>query len=274
GDLAAGGVREWLLADGLGGYAMGTVCGLRTRRYHGLLVVSGETPSIRHVGLAALDPVVTLPSGSAIRLGTHEWASGAVAPDGYRFLQDFTLVDGLPSWRWRIGDVVVERELAMIHGQPSVAVVHRLLAGSATLTLEALCTWRDAHGERHAGGGELPMAAASGGVVIAGAFRLARPGGRGRGGGDQRGPERAGAAARTRARAGRGAAAPGSLVYAGSSTEARGPGRGLPGWARAGNLAGSPPRPVTGVAAARQRARWVVAAATPADGTGAALALA
>ncbi|MGH9285944.1 MAG: glycogen debranching enzyme N-terminal domain-containing protein, partial [Acidimicrobiales bacterium] len=66
GDLAAAASREWLVADGRGGFAMGTVAGLRSRRYHGLLVAAadgvggpGPAPPIkRHLGLAALDPVV------------------------------------------------------------------------------------------------------------------------------------------------------------------------------------------------------------------------
>src|SRR5207253_2372063 len=101
-------------------------------------------------------------SGARVRLGVHEWAGadgagGTVAPDGYRFLERFDLVDGLPRWRWRVGDIVVERELAMVYGQPSVAVLHRLVAGpdGVRLTLEALCTWRDAHGERTASNGPL-----------------------------------------------------------------------------------------------------------------------
>src|SRR6266511_2579756 len=104
GSLAEGAQREWLVPDGRGGYAMGTVCGLRTRRYHALLVVSGETPAARHVGLVSLDPVLTLPSGATVRLGVHEWSSGAVEPRGHRLLERFDLVDGLPRWRWRIGN--------------------------------------------------------------------------------------------------------------------------------------------------------------------------
>ena len=64
--------REWLLPDGRGGYAMGTVAGLRTRRYHALLVVAGATVAQRHVGLVTLDPVLVLPSGATVRLGAHE----------------------------------------------------------------------------------------------------------------------------------------------------------------------------------------------------------
>ncbi|MGH3549141.1 MAG: amylo-alpha-1,6-glucosidase [Pseudonocardiaceae bacterium] len=174
--LAEGGDREWLVADGCGGYAMGTVCGLRTRRYHGLLVPAVGGPATRHFGLVALDPVLMLPSGASVRLATHEWAGGAVAPTGHTYLESFDLDDGLPRWRWRVGDVVLECELAMRHGASSVAVVHRLLAGGpCRLVVEALVTWRDAHGERFSGG-PLPVERVDGGAVVEGSFRLRGPG--------------------------------------------------------------------------------------------------
>ena len=176
GSLTEGASREWLVADGRGGYAMGTVAGLRTRRYHALLVVAGDRPARRHVGLVALDPVVELPSGAQVRLATHEWVSGAVSPAGHVQLERFDLTHGLPRWRWRLGDVVVERELAMVPGRSTLGVVHRLRAGGPVrLRLEALCTWRDAHGERY-GDGPLPTEPTADGVEVAGAYRLAGPG--------------------------------------------------------------------------------------------------
>src|SRR5690242_17521106 len=141
GDLSAGAAREWLVPDGTGGYAMGTVSGLRTRRYHGLLVVAEPgQPARRHLGLAALDPVLSWGAGNTVSLATHEWSGGAISPQGHTVLERFELVDGLPRWRWRIGDVVVERELAMIHGRSHLAVVHRLVSapGPVTVTLKAL----------------------------------------------------------------------------------------------------------------------------------------
>src|SRR5262252_8652613 len=144
--LDEGGRREWLVPDGLGGYAMGTVAGLRTRRYHGLLVVSGDVPARRMLALAALDPVLTLPSGARLRLACHEWSSGAVDPTGHALLESFELRDGLPIWRWRVGEVVLERVVAAWYGHPAITVEHRLVAGGpVTLSLEPLCTWRDAH---------------------------------------------------------------------------------------------------------------------------------
>ena len=176
GSLDEGTRREWLVPDGRGGYAMGTVSGLRTRRYHGLLVVAGDLPARRMMGLVSLDVVLRMPGGTSVSLATHEWASGVVAPAGHRLLESFRLRDGLPTWRWRVGDVVLERTIAARHGAGGVAVVHRLLAGHGVhLTIEALCTWRDVHGERYAGGG-LRVDKTADGVVVEDAYRIAGPG--------------------------------------------------------------------------------------------------
>ncbi|HEX6871917.1 MAG TPA: glycogen debranching enzyme N-terminal domain-containing protein, partial [Micromonosporaceae bacterium] len=174
GSLDAGARREWLLTDGRGGYAMGTASGLRTRRYHGLLVVASGVPARRHVALVSLDPIVVLESGAQVRLATHEWASAVVAPQGHELLASFEVADGLPTWRWRIGDVVLERTVAMRHGEPGVAVVHTLVAGGPVrLVVEPLCTWRDGHGERAAG--DLPVEHTGDGFVVAGAYRVRGP---------------------------------------------------------------------------------------------------
>jgi predicted glycogen debranching enzyme len=172
GTLEESASREWLVADGVGGYAMGTVAGLRTRRYHGLLAVAVDGPANRMLGLAALDPVVV--SGDArFRLATDEWGSGTVDPRGHELLVSFDLADGVPRWRWQIGGIVVEREIAMVHGAPVVAIVHRLVAADRPVRLELtpLCTWRSVHGGRHADG---PPAidVTAGGFVFEGAYRV------------------------------------------------------------------------------------------------------
>jgi predicted glycogen debranching enzyme len=265
--LAEGGDREWLVADGCGGYAMGTVCGLRTRRYHGLLVVAVAGPSARRLGLVALDPVLTLPSGASVRLGVHEWSGGAVAPAGHTFLQSFDLDDGLPRWRWRVGEVVLERELAMRHGSASLAVVHRLLAGGPVhLSLEALVTWRDAHGERHAGA-PLGVAPCDGGAVVEGSFRLRGPGWAGAGNWYR------GVHARLEAQ--RGLNADEDVWLAGQfAAELSSAGDSLPVSAWAGELTIEPPPAPEVVAAARDRARNLVATANPTDEVAARLVLA
>lgn len=268
GHLSEGVLREWLVPDGCGGYAMGTVSGLRARRYHALLVVSGDTPAVRRVGLASLDPVLTLPSGATVRLGTHEWSSGVVDPGGHTHLERFDLDDGLPRWRWRVGEVVLERVLAMAHGRPNLAVVHRLVAGGPVrLSLDALCTWRDAHGERSAAGPPPVVTPVSDGVVIEGAYRLAGPGWVSAG--------QWWHGVHYREEAARGLPAEEDLWHAGSfGAVLPGPGARLAVCAWAGELDLRPEPATTTIAAARRRNREVVATAQPADAVDATLALA
>ncbi|WP_436536970.1 amylo-alpha-1,6-glucosidase [Actinoplanes sp. HUAS TT8] len=251
-DLTSGSTREWLLPDGLGGYAMGTVTGLRTRRYHGLLIVAGATPASRMLGLASLDAVVTLPSGARVRLGCHEWSSGVVEPRGHELLSSFALIDGVPRWRWRIGDVVIEREIATVHGRAAVSVVHRQVAGGpAQITLEALCAWRDAHAEQ---GSSIAVAAAADGCVVEGAYRIAGPGFASAGEWFR--------GVRYREEAARGLQDQENLWYAGSFHSSLESPVEVLAWA--GDLSTPPPAGVA-VDAARRRNRELVATADPAD---------
>jgi predicted glycogen debranching enzyme len=266
GSLPEGGDREWLVPDGLGGYAMGTVCGLRTRRYHGLLVVADGTGGGRRLGLAALDPVLVLDSGQRVPLGVQEWRSGTVDPAGHTYLERFDLTDGLPRWRWRVGHTVLERELAAEHGLPATAVVFRLLAGGPVrLEVEALCTWRDSHAQRF-GGDPLRADHDSDGVVIEDAYRLRGPGW------EPGGNWYLGVHAREEAE--RGLGADEDLWYAGRFAATLRTGETLLVSAGAGDLGRRPPPATAVIAAARRRAGEIVNRADPADEVDAALALA
>ena len=119
GSLDEAAAREWLVTDGLGGYAMGTAAGLRTRRYHGLLVPAVGGPASRMLGLVSLEPVLVV-GDARFQLATDEWAAGVISPRGNELLVTFDLDDGVPRWRWQIGDLVVERELAMTQDRKSV----------------------------------------------------------------------------------------------------------------------------------------------------------
>jgi predicted glycogen debranching enzyme len=268
GRLDEGAAREWLVPDGRGGYAMGTVSGLRTRRYHGLLVVADRTPARRRLALASLDPVVTLASGAQVRLAVHEWADGTLAPQGHALLESFDLTDRLPRWRWRIGDVVIERELAMTHGRPAVAVVHRLISGGpVTLRLEALVTWRDVHAERTVADPPPRVTPAEGGCVVEDAYRLTGPGFE-TGGAWWRGVHH-------REEAARGLQPREDIWYAGSFvTELPRAGSEAHVSAWAEDLDVLPPPAADVVTAARRRNRAVVVEARPADPATGTLALA
>jgi predicted glycogen debranching enzyme len=190
-DPTSAACTEWLLTDGVGGYAMGTACGLRTRRYHGLLVVATEggtpvtragTVAERHLALAALDPVLIIggeagAAGTRTRLATDEWAGGALDPVGAVLLSGMEVRPGSVLHRWTVGDVVLERELAMVRGRSAVAVRHRVLRapGPVRLELTALGTWRTAHGDRDAGGPDLLVEPGPDGATVEGSWRLRGP---------------------------------------------------------------------------------------------------
>jgi predicted glycogen debranching enzyme len=261
--LAGGAHREWLLPDGAGGFAMGTASGLRTRRYHALLVVPDATTGERRVGLVSLDAVVSLSGGPTIALSTHEWAARVTAPTGHHHLEAFELVEGLPCWRWRIGDLVLERELAMASGRPSLAVVHRLVSAPAPVRVDltAMCTWRPAGDSRGASGPPPSVTPVSDGAVIDNAYRLAGAGWRSRG--------EWWYGAYTRADGGTE-----DLWRAGSFTATLEPGEVMEVSAWAGDLRRRPHRATAVLGAARRRARAVVVAAKPTDSVDATLALA
>ncbi|MGZ4792957.1 MAG: amylo-alpha-1,6-glucosidase, partial [Ilumatobacteraceae bacterium] len=130
----------------------------------------------RRLALAALDPVLVF-DDRRVELATREWQSGAIAPHGHEYLAGFELIEGVPRWTWQVDDVVLEAEVAMVHGRPAVGIVHRLLHASRPIRLElrAVATWRDVHGERTASG-EPPVAVTSDGFVFDGAYRVRGPG--------------------------------------------------------------------------------------------------
>ena len=264
GSVAAdgGAEHEWLVTDGLGGFAAGTAPGLRTRRCHALLTVAEPQTAVRRVGLAALDLTLTLPSGAHVPLHTHEWQSGAVAPQGHRHLESFSLADGLPRWRWRVGDIVIERELAMAHGSSSLGVVHRVVSAPEPvgLAVAAMCTWRDAHGERYAGGPPLRTTHLGDGVLVEDAYRLAGPGWQPAGG------WHLGAYLREEA-------ATEDLWLAGTFVDRVAPGGISEISAWAGSPQQRPPAASVVIAAARERAHALITAAK-ADGYAATLVLA
>src|SRR6266700_333912 len=97
--------REWLLTNGLGGYASGTVAGVATRRYHGLLVAALPAPHGRTVMLNHLAEQVRLPDGALVRFGGAEWAAGSLELYGTGHLKEFRLDSGIPVWRYEVGGV-------------------------------------------------------------------------------------------------------------------------------------------------------------------------
>lgn len=146
GDQANAARREWLVTNGLGGFAAGTVAGINSRRYHGLLVAALRPPLDRALLVAKLDPLATY-DGRRYGLTTNAFEDGTVDPHGYRHIEAFRLDGLIPHWSYAIADAILEQQIWMAHGANTTYVTYSLTraSGPLELALTPLCTYRDFH---------------------------------------------------------------------------------------------------------------------------------
>jgi predicted glycogen debranching enzyme len=128
--------EEWLVANGLGGYASGTIAGVPTRRFHGLLVAALPAPLGRAMMFNHMGERLRFPDGSVVRLSCDECGPGAAELLGAEHLAEFRLEMGLPVWLYEINDLIIEKRVLMPHLQNTVHVTYRLLSGDAPARLE------------------------------------------------------------------------------------------------------------------------------------------
>lgn len=146
GDLDAAEKREWLVTNGLGGYASGTVAGTATRRYHGLLMAALQPPTQRTLLVAGVDESVHYLDAS-YSLATHRWRSGFLSPKGYLLIESFHLEGTKPVWRLAFADALLEKRVWMKQGENTTYVEYLLVRGRAPIDLETkiLVNYRDFH---------------------------------------------------------------------------------------------------------------------------------
>ena len=147
--------HEWLVANGIGGYAMGTLAGATTRCYHGYLIAAPRTTQERVALVTKLDEWATLSDGQQIALGTNEYADGTIDPRGFERLAGFALEGLIPCFSFRLADgLTLEKRVWMEHGANVTFVQYRLVSapeatGAArapiTLRLQPYLVWRDHH---------------------------------------------------------------------------------------------------------------------------------
>lgn len=175
GDLSEAEAREWLVTNGIGGFASGTVSGSMTRRYHGLLIAALRPPLGRYHLVASLDEIVRY-SGATYALATHRWASGAVDPQGFRYLESFRLEGTIPVWTYAFADALVEKRVWIAQGENTTFIQYTLARSSGPLEMElkALVNYRDFHSSTHAGDWRMNIAPVEHGVKVL-AFEGATP---------------------------------------------------------------------------------------------------
>lgn len=119
---------EWLEADGLGGFASGTVSGIRTRRYHALVLTATTPPAGRMVLANGFDAWVETPSGT-FAISSQRYGPDVIHPDGASRIEWFEY-NPWPRWRYKIDDtIVVEQELFVPKGESAVFIAWRVVAG-------------------------------------------------------------------------------------------------------------------------------------------------
>jgi predicted glycogen debranching enzyme len=159
--------REWLVTNGMGGYATGTLSGANSRRYHGLLVAALNPPLGRTVFVAQLEEQATL-DDREFPLSTNEFHGRYVHPHGHLHLESFRLEGTVPTFTYALAEARLEKRIWMLQGHNTTCVAYTLRQGSRPLTLTVLplCTARNHHKLTRGTGLEARLAVVAHGLSV------------------------------------------------------------------------------------------------------------
>ena len=115
--------REWIVTNGLGGYASSTVLGINTRKYHGLLIAALNPPTDRRVILTKLDEEIEI-ENKTYHIGSNEFKS-KIHPEGYQFLSSFAL-EPFPAYRYSVHGVQLQKTIFMQHGKNATMILYEV----------------------------------------------------------------------------------------------------------------------------------------------------
>lgn len=133
--------KEWIITNGIGGYASSTIIGANTRRYHGLLVAPLNPPARRTLILSKLDESVEIEE-KKYNLFTN--VGKQYISDGYKYIESFTK-DILPIFKYQVGDISISKIICMVHEKNIVQVFYKIKNGKSKskLTLAPILNLRD-----------------------------------------------------------------------------------------------------------------------------------
>jgi predicted glycogen debranching enzyme len=135
--------REWLVTNGIGGFASSTIIGANTRRYHGLLIASLRPPVSRHLILSQITESIAIGDR---HYDLHSFQTPGYKNEGHKNLQRVT-VDPLPQFTYSVEDVFIEKKISMVYGENTVVIVYKIFNGSSrsSIKLTPLVNFRDYH---------------------------------------------------------------------------------------------------------------------------------
>lgn len=135
--------KEWIITNGIGGFASSTIIGANTRRYHGLLVAPLNPPAKRYLILSKLDESIET-NGKKYDLYTNVCKN--YISEGYKYLVEFKK-EILPVFKYKIEDIEISKTICMKYGKNTVQVFYKIKNGSSKtkLNLSPVINFRDFH---------------------------------------------------------------------------------------------------------------------------------
>ena len=168
--------KEWLVTNGIGGYAAGTISGQLTRRYHGLLIATLAPPLDQTLLLSKIEEEVNY-KGKKLALYTNHWSGEQVGePHGYLQLEHFKLEGTIPVWRYAIADAWLEKRVWMQRGTNTTYIYYTLRRSNRPLMLKGkmLVNYRNHHRNTHTSDWQMALEPQENGLKIT-AFDEATP---------------------------------------------------------------------------------------------------
>ena len=137
--------REWIITNGVGGYASSSLIGANTRRYHGLLIAALTPPARRHLVLSKVDESINI-GGEEYNLYTNICKN--YISQGYKYLKSFEK-EYVPIYTYEVKDVIIKKYICMEYGKNTVVVYYQIYNKEkmAKLTLTPILNFRDFHTE-------------------------------------------------------------------------------------------------------------------------------
>ena len=136
--------KEWIITNGIGGFASSTIIGANTRKYHGLLVSPIIPPARRRLILSKLDESIEV-GGIKYELFTNVGKN--YISQGYKYQESFSK-ELLPTFEYKVEDVVITKTICMEHFKNTVGVYYKIRNGAkhSKLILAPVMNFRNAHG--------------------------------------------------------------------------------------------------------------------------------
>lgn len=142
-NLERGLTKEWMITNGIGGFASSTILNCNTRKYHGLLIAPLTPPARRFLMLSKIDESIEI-GNQKYNLYTNMGKD--YVSEGYKFQQSFEK-EYIPIFTYQVGNVTIKKAICMEYGKNTVAIFYKIKNGKrkAKLTLAPIMNFRDFH---------------------------------------------------------------------------------------------------------------------------------